>query len=95
MGPARACDEAFIKQLQGYGLTTAHILYCLPDHPSLLQSYIWQEYDVAPKFPVLNAFLRLAHVPRRAALTDYGPRGARKLIKPAELRLASGEFVLN
>ena len=47
----------FIRQLKGYGLTTAHILYRLPDHPSLLQSYVWQEYDVAPDFPALQDFL--------------------------------------
>src|SRR5438270_13062656 len=40
----------FIRQLAGYGLTTAEILYRLPDHPRFLQSYIWQDYDVAPDF---------------------------------------------
>ncbi len=49
--------NAIEKQLRGYRLTTAEILYHLPDHPSLLQSYIWQEYDLAPKFPVLHKFL--------------------------------------
>ena len=42
--------------LKGYGLTTAEILYRMPDHPSFLQTYIWQEYDLAPKFPVLFRF---------------------------------------
>ena len=41
-------SKEFIRQLEGYGLTTATILYRLPDHPSFLQSYIWQEYDLAP-----------------------------------------------
>jgi len=45
------------RQLQGYRLTTAEILYHLPDHPDLLQSYIWQEYDLFPDFPVLCHFL--------------------------------------
>lgn len=44
-------------QLKDYRLTTAHILYHLPDHPQLLQSYIWQEYDLAPRFPELYKFL--------------------------------------
>lgn len=44
-------------QLAGYRLTTAEILYHLPDHPDLLQSYVWQELDLAPTFPVLNKFL--------------------------------------
>jgi uncharacterized protein Usg len=44
-------------QLNNYRLTTAEILYHLPDHPALLQTYVWQEYDMAPKFPVLRGFL--------------------------------------
>ncbi len=44
-------------QLRDYRLTTAEILYHLPDHPNLLQSYLWQEYDLAPNFPVLHKFL--------------------------------------
>jgi len=47
----------FVRQLEGYGLTTAHILYRMPDHPSLLQSYIWQEYDLAPRFPASRTSL--------------------------------------
>ena len=45
------------KQLDGYRLTTAEILYHLPDHPAVLQSYIWQDLDIAPRFPVLHKFL--------------------------------------
>ncbi|MGH7174229.1 MAG: usg protein [Gemmataceae bacterium] len=44
-------------QLEGYRLTTAEILYHLPDHPHLLQSFVWQELDIAPRFPVLRRFL--------------------------------------
>ena len=44
-------------QLNHFRLTTAHILYHLPDHPGLLQSFVWQQYDLAPKFPVLHKFL--------------------------------------
>ena len=47
----------FLKQLDGYGLTTVEIHYFMPDHPSLLQLFVWQEYDVAPRFPVLHEFL--------------------------------------
>jgi uncharacterized protein Usg len=38
-------------------LTTAEILYRLPDFPQLLQSYIWQELDRVPDFPGLKKFL--------------------------------------
>ena len=52
-----AVENHFQKQLRGYRLTTAEILYHLPDHPAVLQSYIWQELDIAPRYPVLNRFL--------------------------------------
>ena len=44
-------------QLEGYRLTTAEILYHMPDHPGLLQTYVWQELDLAPRFPTLRRFL--------------------------------------
>lgn len=46
-----------IKQLEGWRLTTAEIIYRLPDHPSLLQTFVWQKLDAAPRFPALHAFL--------------------------------------
>ncbi|MCE1237591.1 MAG: usg protein [Hyphomicrobiales bacterium] len=55
--PDLRIDEAFRRQLEGYSLTTAHILYRMPDRPLLLQSYLWQQYDLAPKFPELAKFL--------------------------------------
>jgi hypothetical protein len=36
-----ACDD-FRLRMAGFGLTTANILYHLPDHPGILQSFIWQ-----------------------------------------------------
>lgn len=45
------------KQIKDYRLTTAKILYHMPDYEQLLQEYIWQEYDIAPRFPALNKFL--------------------------------------
>lgn len=55
--PERRVDDAFRLQMEGYGLTTANILYRLPDHPAILQTYLWQSYDLAPKFPELEKFL--------------------------------------
>ncbi|MFQ5773442.1 MAG: usg protein [Kiloniellaceae bacterium] len=48
---------AIEKQLRDYRLTTAEILYHMPDHPNLLQTYVWQQYDIAPEYPVLRRFL--------------------------------------
>lgn len=50
-------DRSLSLQLRDYRLTTAEILYHMPDHPGILQSYLWQEYDLAPHFPVLRKFL--------------------------------------
>lgn len=50
-------DPALLRQLQGYRLATAEILYRMPDHPDLLQTYVWQDYDLAPHYPVLRGFL--------------------------------------
>jgi uncharacterized protein Usg len=43
--------------IRDYRLTTAEIVYHLPDHPEILQSYIWQALDIAPDYPELNKFL--------------------------------------
>lgn len=43
--------------LHDYRLTTAEIFYHMPDYPALLQTYVWQDYDLAPQYPVLSKFL--------------------------------------
>ena len=45
------------KLMEGYRMATAEILYRMPDHPSFLQTYVWQDLDLAPQFPVLHKFL--------------------------------------
>lgn len=82
------------RRLAGYGLTTANILYRMPDHPSLLQSYVWQEFDLHPDFPELRKFLTfwsrsLAGALHSVTVAHQG------LIKPAELRAVGGEFLLH
>ena len=75
----------FIRQLEGYGLTTATILYGLPDHPRVLQSYVWQDYDLAPKFPILRKFLEFWRRELEGPLHSVEVAHAR-LIRPAEFR---------
>jgi uncharacterized protein Usg len=83
-------SPGFRKQIEGYSLTTAEILYRLPDHPALLQSYLWQEYDLFPQFPELRRFLDFWARSLDGAL--HSVRVAHnRLIKPAELK-AMGEF---
>lgn len=84
----------FRKQLAGYSLTTAEILYRMPDHPSLLQSYIWQEYDLFPEFPTLRKFLDFWTHSLDGPLVRVIV-GHCKLIKPAELKAIGAEFKLH
>jgi uncharacterized protein Usg len=50
-------SKDFRKQVLGYGLTTAEIVYRRPDRHWLLQTYVWQDYDMFPNFPALKDFL--------------------------------------
>jgi uncharacterized protein Usg len=84
----------FEKRLLGYGLLTAEILYRLPDHPVLLQSFLWQTEDLAPKFPELNRFLTFWE--REIDGRIHTVRVAHQnLIEPAEFRYADGEIVMH
>jgi len=84
----------FLRQLAGYGLTTAEILYRLPDHPRLLQSYVWQDYDLAPDFPTLRRFLTFWREKLDGALHSVRV-GHCGLIRPAEISLRAAEFRLH
>jgi uncharacterized protein Usg len=49
--------DRMLIRVKDYRLTTAEILYHIPDHPAVLQSYIWQDMDIAPQYPALRKFL--------------------------------------
>src|ERR1700735_2380137 len=87
-------SKDFRRQLEGYGLTTAHILYRMPDHQSLLQTYVWQDYDLCPNFPTLNRFLGFWLKTWEGPLYSVTVAHSR-LIKPAEIRAVDGEFRLH
>jgi uncharacterized protein Usg len=87
-------SKDFRQQLEGYGLTTANILYRRPDHPWLLQTYVWQSYDLCPMFPKLNKFLNFWLEKLEGPLHSVTVAHAR-LIKPAEIRAVDGEFRLH
>jgi uncharacterized protein Usg len=83
-------SKGFLLQMAGYGLTTANILYHLPDHPAIIQSF-WQEYDLHPGFPEPRKLFdfwvsELEGLLHAVAVTHSG------LIKPAEMKLLDGEF---
>jgi uncharacterized protein Usg len=70
-------DNEFSLRLQGWRLATAEVLYYMPDHPSLLQSFVWQTLDLAPQYPRIHKFL------------DFWRREIDAVIH--SVRLASGE----
>ena len=84
----------FRRRMQGYGLTTANILYRMPDHPSFLQSFLWQHLDLQPHFPELQKFLDFWRREIDGALHSVVVSHC-GLIKPAEFRAIDGEFRLH
>ncbi|RVH36865.1 usg protein [Sinorhizobium meliloti] len=79
------------RQLNGYGLTTAHILYRIPDFESVLQTYVSQDYDLAPEFPQMRNFLDFWQTNLDGPL--HSVRFTHKrLIGPNEWRQVDGEF---
>jgi uncharacterized protein Usg len=87
-------DHDLAHMLRGYSLTTAEILYRMPDHPQLLQSYVWQDYDLHPKFPKLKGFLEFwsRNLEGKLFKVLVAHTG---LLKPAELKLVGSELKLH
>ena len=84
----------FQKQVEGYGLTTANILYRRLDHPWLLQSYVWQNYDLYPDFPELQGFLEFWQKFLDGALHSVTVAHSR-LVKPVEIKTVDDIFSLH
>ena len=87
-------DSDFRSQLAGFSLTTAEIIYRLPDYPALLQSYVWQDYDLAPRFPKLKAFLDFWSVKLDGKLFKVTVAHS-ALLRPAEVKLIGAEFKIH
>jgi len=90
----RMANRDFLKQLEGYGLSTVEIHYYMPDHPVLLQQFVLQQYDVAPRFPVLRDFLDFWR--REIEASVHSVRVAHQhLIGPSEWRAVDGEISIH
>jgi uncharacterized protein Usg len=80
--------------LKGYGLTTAEIYYRMPDYRNVLNSFIWQQYDLAPDYPRLFGFIefwqREIEGPLHSVRFTH-----RKLIAPGEWQNVVAEFKLH
>jgi uncharacterized protein Usg len=86
--------SSLAKQMRNYRLTTARITYHMPDHPGLLQEYIWQDLDLAPRYPVLRKFLAYweENLDGRLHSVQVASKG---IITPGEVRHASVRYSLH
>ncbi len=84
----------FEAQLRGKRLTTAEVIYYMPDHPALLQRFLWQTLDIAPEFPRVHRFLEFWRREIEAVIHSVSI-GAVGLVRPAEVRAATSLDSLN
>jgi uncharacterized protein Usg len=88
-------DSDFKKQFMGeFRLTTAEILYHMPDCHGLLQTYVWQDYDIAPRYPILGKFLQFWTDELEGPLHSVTV-GAQELIAPSQASHRDFEFKLH
>ncbi|MBP6985224.1 MAG: Usg family protein [Alphaproteobacteria bacterium] len=84
----------FEKQLLNFRLTTAHILYHMPDHPKVLQTYLWQDFDLQPDFPILQKFLNFWENNLDGRLHSV-TIGSVQLIQPSKVLHLNQDFYLH
>jgi uncharacterized protein Usg len=87
------CPDTLLT-IPDWRLTTAEILYHMPDHPGVLQTFIWQKVDLAPRFPELSRFLDFWQREIEGPLHSVRIASA-ALTRPAELRYANGVYTLH
>ena len=80
--------------LSGYGLTTAEMYYRMPDFKHVLNTFVWQEYDLAPDYPKLFEFIEFWQNKLDGPLHSVS-FVHRKMIAPGEWRNVTGEFQLH
>ncbi len=80
--------------LKGYGLTTAEFIYHMPDHPHVLNTFLWQDYDLAPDHDRMFKFIafwqREIEGPLHSVRFTH-----RKMISAGEWRHVTGEFTIH
>jgi len=80
-------DSDFSRQFRGERLTTAEVLYYMPDHPALLQRFLWQTLDISPEYPRVHKFLDHWRAEIEAVIHSVRV-SAVGLISPAHLDIA-------
>jgi uncharacterized protein Usg len=86
--------QTVVPEIEGYGLTTAQIIYRLPDHLRVLQEFVWQDYDLFPQFPGLNKFLTFWEEKLDGPLHSVTVAHA-LLVRPTELTMLREKYGLN
>ena len=87
-------ERDFELQLRGGRLTTAEVLYYMPDHPKLLQTFMWQTLDLAPEYPRVHRFLdfwrrEIEAVIHSVSISTVG------IVSPARVKIARDVGLLN
>lgn len=77
--------DEFALRLRGWRLAIAEVLYYMPDHPTLLQSFIWQTLDLAPSYPRIHKFLDFWRAEIQAVIHSVNLAGGEQLA-PAKIR---------
>lgn len=80
--------------LKGYGLTTAEMYYRMPDYTHVLNTFVWQDYDIAPDHPRLFKFIDFWRAEIEGLLHSVRFTH-RKMIAPGEWRHVKGEFTIH
>ena len=82
-----------VYRIPDFALASYEILYGLPDHPHILQTFFWQAIDTTPDFPRLIKFLR--HWEQNIPAPLVSVRVAHQsLIRPSDFRYTRGELIL-
>jgi len=81
-------------QLEGWRLTTAEVLYYMPDHPKFIQSFVWQTLDLAPRYPRMRKFLDFWKAEIEAVIHSVKIASGEE-IAPSRVRLAKSWALLN
>lgn len=80
--------------LRGYGLTTAEFFYRMPDYTHVLNTFVWQDYDIAPDHPRLLKFIDFWKAEIEGPLHSVRFTH-RKMMSCGEWRHVTGEFTVH
>ena len=92
--PEKKAQSELELQLKGYRLATAEFLYHMPDHPTILQSFIWQTYDIIPEYPEIHKFINFWENNLDGPLHSVHV-GNCDLITPGDTRFADAMYLLH